>query len=145
MQFPPLPCPLQNLQVCTYKYVSHQSQFDGEEQQDVDFSADVKLSCQSGELAAHTRELTRDTPSSRSANIVWKTVWGVIHPCYQLPSDLHPPWLPPLSSVGTFGSQSATRYCIQVQNVQLSSDILQTSNRYAVTPATTRLPVHQCT
>ena len=63
MQFPPLPCPLQNLQVCTYKYVSHQSQFDGEEQQDVDFSADVKLSCQSGELDAHTRELTGDTHS----------------------------------------------------------------------------------
>ena len=57
------PCPLQDLQVCTYKYVSHQSQFDGEEQQDVDFSADVKLSCQSGELAAHTRELTGDTHS----------------------------------------------------------------------------------
>ena len=54
-------CPLQNVQVCTYKYVSHQSQFDGEEQQDVDFSADVKLSCQSGELAAHTRELAGDT------------------------------------------------------------------------------------
>ena len=56
LQFPPssrpLPGRLQNVEVCTYKYVSHQSQFDGEEQQDVDFSADVKLSCQSGEQAA---------------------------------------------------------------------------------------------
>ena len=110
--------------------MSHQSQFDGEEQQDVDFSADVKLSCQSGELVAHTRELagdthlagdsqltgdtrltgdtqlTGDTPSrrltanrrhtasSRNTNIVWYTVWGVIHQCYQLPSDPHPSLAP---------------------------------------------------
>ena len=66
--------PLQNVQVCTYKYVSHQKQFDGEEQQDVDFSADVKLSCQSGEQA--TRDVCSTHTASRRSMSVEDNVWA---------------------------------------------------------------------
>ena len=65
-----------------------------------------------------------------------ENVWA-LQPCYlhHLPSlPSHPSLAPSITAVGTYGSQSATRFCIQVQNVNLSSDILQANNRYKVVP-----------
>ena len=130
--------PFQNVQVCTYNYVSHQRQFDGEEEQDVDFSAVVKLSCQSGEQAARCPWQPSTVQHQLTEGEHAACSHCVLFACFSHPNKSFSPLLSlslSLSSsaaVGVYGSQSATRYCISLQNVQLSSDMVENTKGYAL-------------